>query len=179
MSKVNRRELLIDRMQELSNQGMDCRNCPGTCCTFEANSMLLTPLEAVELTAYLKEQSQLNQEFKEKLESTVVKYRLESKYKSSKSYLRKTYTCPLFNNHSLGCPLPPEVKPYGCLAFNSHSVTSKASAECFSEKDLLEKKEIQYFSEEEVQNTELRKKLGITWEKSPIPNAILELWDKV
>lgn len=179
MRKVNRRELLINRMAELSNQGMDCKNCPGTCCTFEANSMLLTPLEAVELIAYLKEMNQLTEEFKTKLQNTMSHYRLEPKYKSSKSYLRKTYTCPLFNNHSLGCPLPPEIKPYGCLAFNSHSATNKASAECYSEKDLLEKKEIQYLKEEELQNSELRDKLGITWEKAPIPNAILELWDKV
>lgn len=179
MTRPNRRELLITRMQELSADGMDCQNCPGTCCTFEANSMLLTPLEAVELTIYLKANFNNLPDLKTKFANTIKTYRLEPKYKGSKSYLRKTYTCPLFNNHSLGCPLPPEVKPYGCLAFNSHSLTSKASNECYSEKELLEKKELLHLDEEQTKNNELCVEFGICWEKAPIPNAVLELWDKV
>ncbi|MFP5387107.1 MAG: hypothetical protein ACLGHN_13590 [Bacteriovoracia bacterium] len=175
--RPNRREILIERMNELESQGMGCLGCAGTCCTFEANSMLMTPLEASELFVYLKENNLLTNELKAKLEEAVEKYRLEPKYpRERKSYLRKTYTCPFFNHTELGCPLPREVKPYGCLAFDSHHKDLKAGEFCFSEKELLEKRESLH-PEEKAMNEEAQNEFGIIWEKAPIPNAVLEFWE--
>lgn len=178
MESYLRREILILRMEELESQGMGCLGCSGTCCTFEANSMLLTPLEAIELMGHLKETSQLTLELKEKLERNAAIYRLESKPLNHKrSYLRKTYTCPFFNHKELGCPLPREIKPYGCLAFDSHHKELKASEHCYSEIPLLEERENKHPEEEKI-NSELREKYNLYWEKSPIPVALLDLWDK-
>jgi hypothetical protein len=178
MISTNRREILIGRMDELKSSGIDCLGCSGRCCTFEANSMMLTPLEAIELISYLKTNNLLTPELLKKLQETRSSYRLEPKYQNTRSYLRKTYTCPFFNNGELGCPLPREVKPYGCLAFNAHHQTNKASSECFSELDILEKRDDLHLKNEDEINEELRKKYNLFWEKAPIPNALLELWEK-
>ena len=176
---LNRRELLIEHMNGLESKGMGCIGCSGTCCTYEANSMLLTPLEAVDLMEYLSRNHLKTPELKNKLMETVSTYRLEPKYENARrSYLRKTYTCPFFGHVELGCPLPREIKPYGCLAFDSHHVELKASEHCFSETELLEKREEKH-TEEEQMNADLKKKYGFLWEKSPIPNALLELWEKI
>jgi hypothetical protein len=175
---MNRRELLINRMNALESQGMGCVGCPGTCCTFEANSMLITPIEAKELYDYLKKEKLLSSELKSKLQACVTQYRLEPKYITSKrSYLRKTYTCPFFNHQELGCPLPREIKPYGCLAFDSHHVELKASEHCYSETEILEKRELLH-PEEKDMNLQLIREFNLQWEKSPIPNALIEFWEK-
>lgn len=158
---------------------MGCLGCQGSCCTFEANSMMLTPLEAMELMTYLQDKNLLNPDLKTKLQKTVSDYRLEPKYLNARrSYLRKTYTCPFFNFKELGCPLPREIKPYGCLAFDSHHPTLKADSNCYSERDLLIERE-KLHPEEAQLNEEIRKKMNLDWEKSPIPNALLDLWDKL
>jgi hypothetical protein len=165
-------------MNVLESQGMGCIGCPGTCCTFEANSMLITPLEANELFNYLKEENLLTNELKSKLQECIAQYRLEPKYIASKrSYLRKTYTCPFFNHHELGCPLPREIKPYGCLAFDSHHIELKASEHCYSETHILEKRELLHPEEKEM-NLRLISGFNLQWEKSPIPNALIEFWEK-
>lgn len=175
---MNRRELLINKMNVLESQGMGCVGCPGTCCTYEANSMLITPLETKELVDYLIKEKLLTNELKLKLESCVSQYRLEPKFTNSKrSYLRKTYTCPFFNHQELGCPFPREVKPYGCLAFDSHHVELKASEHCYSETDILEKRELLHPEEKEM-NQQLIREFNLQWEKSPIPNALIEFWEK-
>jgi hypothetical protein len=173
---MNRREVLIERMNELEAVGMGCIGCQGNCCTYEANSMMLTPLEAVELMNYLKENNLATLELKNKMLETVAKYRLEHPPGNGRrSYLRKTYTCPFFNHMELGCPLPREIKPYGCLAFDSHHVELKASEHCYSEKDLLEKRDALHPEEKEM-NEKLKKDLNLFWDKTPLPNALLELW---
>lgn len=157
---------------------MGCLGCSGTCCTYEANSMMVTPLEAFELINYLKEENLLDEVLKEKLNETISKFRLEHPPGNGRrSYLRKTYTCPFFNHKELGCPLPREIKPYGCLAFDSHHVELKASEHCYSEKDLLLKRD-EMHSEEARLNEELKKKYNLYWDKTPLPNALIELWDK-
>jgi hypothetical protein len=178
MSQTNRRELLIHRMNELEARGMSCLGCSGACCTFQANSMMVTPLEAFDLVTYLKEKNLLSEDLKTKLKASVQTYRLDHKPLSGRSYLRKTYTCPFFGHAELGCPLPREVKPYGCLAFDSHHETLKADENCYSEKELLEERERRHPEESEL-NRELVKKFNLLWEKSPIPTALLDLWEKV
>lgn len=137
--------------------------------------MLMTPLESVELMEYLSTNGLKTDALKLKLEENVKQYRLEPKY--GRSYLRKTYTCPFFGHMELGCPLPREVKPYGCLAFDSHHVELKASEHCFSETEVLEERERRHPEEKEL-NEKMREKFKLHWEKAPIPNALLELWDQ-
>lgn len=175
---MNRREILIEKMNELESKGMGCQECPGNCCTFEANSMLVTPLEALELVQYLKEKNLLGPSLKNKLIENIKNFRLEPKYLINKrSYLRKTYTCPFFNHQKLGCPLPREIKPYGCLAFDSHHPEKKASEHCYSEVSLLELREQKHLEEIQI-NEDIRIKYDLLWEKAPIPNGVLEIWEK-
>lgn len=179
MDSFSRRQIIIQRMQELEQQQFDCKNCSGTCCTYESNSMMITPLEAVELITYLRSQKMNTEELKQKCSETVKQYRLDHQTGNGRrSYLRRTYTCPFFGHQELGCPLPREVKPYGCLAFNAHHAELKASEFCYSEKNILEKREKDHGEYEEKLNKTLQEKLNLYWEKSPIPLALLELWDK-
>ncbi|MGE3609268.1 MAG: hypothetical protein AB7I27_06745 [Bacteriovoracaceae bacterium] len=174
MNSFERRKILIHRMEELESQGMGCLGCPGTCCTFEANSMMIEPLEAFEIISYLKDKNLLNDELKDQLKDSVTKFRLEHKPLKGKSYLRKTYTCPFFEYQELGCPLPREIKPYGCLAFDSHHPELKASEHCYSEVELLER-----IDNQKNLNEEIKTKYQLYWDKSPIPTALLDLWDKI
>lgn len=177
MAPLLRRKILIDRLELLESQGMDCRGCSGNCCTYEANSMMTTPIEALELIRYLKDTQLLEDELKSKCQNTIQKFRLDhTAGNGRRSFLRRTYTCPFFNHKELGCPLPREVKPYGCLAFNAHHVESKASEHCFSEVDLLRKRDEAFLTEEAL-NQELKKKLNLIWDKTPLPLALIELWD--
>ncbi len=160
-------------MDEAEASGMSCHGCKGTCCTYEANSMMVTPLEALELMSHLKTSGLLNELLRSKCQEAVRTYRLDHAPGNGKrSYLRKTYTCPFFGFKELGCPLPREVKPYGCLAFNTHHKEEKAGSHCYSDKELLQKL---VFDE---QNAELKKLYGIFWDKSPLPSALLDLWEK-
>lgn len=165
-------------MKNLESQNLNCMGCAGTCCTYEANSMLMTPVETEELFTYLKNNDLLTDELKASLEACMKEYRLEPKYQTrGRSYLRKSYTCPFFQGKELGCPLPREVKPYGCLAFNSHHETLKSSQHCYSDTKILLKRE-ETSQDEEQMNAKLRSEHNIIWEKAPIPNALLELWNK-
>lgn len=139
--------------------------------------MMITPLEAIEIHQHLKENNLLTEELKNKMKATVVEFRLDQQLGNGRrSFIRRTYTCPFFNHQELGCPLPREVKPYGCLAFNAHHPTDKAGAHCYSEKTLLEKREAA-FPEETRLNDKLRSEHGLYWEKLPLPLALLEIWD--
>lgn len=176
MTPYERRHILIDRMQKLEEQGLDCRGCQGTCCTYEANSMMVTPVEAVELVNYLKSNGLFNDELKVRLQETVTKYRLDQSLgNGKKSFLRRTYTCPFFNHGELGCPLPREVKPYGCLAFNAHDKELKAGEHCYSEKEILEERETAAVDETKL-NEELKAKHKLYWDKTPLPLALLDFF---
>lgn len=179
MTPFNRREILIAQMDSAESQGISCQGCSGTCCTYEANSMMVTPLEAVELLEYLKTHHLLDQELKTKCQDTVSTYRLDKILGSGKrSLLRRSYTCPFFHHKELGCPLPRSIKPYGCLAFNTHHPEIKSAEFCYSDTKILEERE-QAFAAETAENLELRKKHNLWWDKLPLPVALLELWDAV
>jgi hypothetical protein len=176
MTPYKRREILILRNEELESSGMGCKGCSGTCCTYEANSMMVTPVEAFELYTYLKETDQFNDELKSRLEETVAQYRLDHGLGNGRrSFLRRTYTCPFFNHKELGCPIPREVKPFGCIAFNSHDVEKKAGEFCYSEKDVLEKRELVDADEARL-NEELKTKYKLYWDKVPMPVALLDFF---
>lgn len=156
---------------------MGCLGCSGTCCTYEANSMMVTPVEAFELYSYLKESNQFDAELKGRLLETVTKYRLDQGLGNGRrSYLRRTYTCPFFGHKELGCPIPREVKPYGCIAFNSHDVEKKAGEHCYSEKEILESRELLDADEAKL-NEELKQKFSLYWDKVPMPVALLDFFN--
>lgn len=158
------------------NSGVSCMGCSGTCCTYEANSMMVTPLEAVDLLTHLRESGQHTETLRLKLQETVRTFRLDRELSTGRgSTLRRTYTCPFFTNTELGCPLPRDVKPYGCLAFNTHHPTEKTPEHCYSDIDLLEERETLF--DEAQMNQGLRSKHQLYWEKLPMPVALLELWD--
>ncbi len=140
--------------------------------------MMVTPLEAIELLSYLEVRGFRTQELKEKCQDTINKFRLDHPGGNGRrAFIRRTYTCPFFNHQELGCPLPRDIKPYGCLAFNAHHAELKAGEHCYSEKELLIKREKDH--PEEIQmNEELRRELEIFWEKTPLPLALVELWER-
>lgn len=139
--------------------------------------MMVTPVEAFELYSFLKNQGQFDQELKTRLEETVRTYRLDQSIgNGKKSFLRRTYTCPFFNHKELGCPLPVEVKPFGCLAFNAHHEKEKAGEFCFSEKETLEKREEAFAASEALENEKLKKKYSLYWDKIPLPVALLDFF---
>lgn len=158
--------------------GVSCLGCSGTCCTYEANSMMVTPVEAWDLFQYLTENNLLSEELKVKCEETVKKFRLDQMVSTGKrSFLRRTYTCPFFNHTELGCPLPREVKPYGCLAFNTHHEVIKTAEFCFSDRELLQDREKLDALEKDM-NEKIALEFGLSWEKTPLPIALLDFWKK-
>ncbi len=163
-------------MENLESQGMDCRGCQGNCCTFEANSMMVTPVEAVELITHLQEKNLLTPVLKDSITNTITKYRLDHPAGNGrKSFLRRTYTCPFFNHGELGCPLPREVKPYGCLAFNAHHSQEKAGEHCYSNLASM-KQQDEFLKDDGVLNQELKTKFNLVWDKTPLPLALTDLW---
>jgi Fe-S-cluster containining protein len=176
MDKHQRRQLLLARNLELEAQGKDCAGCAGTCCTFESNSMMITPLETMDLLEYLQQAGRLTAELKARLQESVERFRLDYPMATGRgTFLRRTYTCPFFQHQELGCSIPREAKPYGCLGFTNHHLTERASQHCHAEPDLLEKREL-HSSGEDQKNVELRRHFELDWEKKPIPLALLELW---
>ncbi len=167
-----RRSLLLTSMDELEKASISCAQCGGTCCTFVANSMQVTPLEALEVWAQLNDLSIL-----EKLENCVRFYRLDYEIGTGKTNMRKTYTCPFFLKQNLGCPFPFEYKPYGCLAFNPVEVDSFQKENCCSNLTLLEKREGQFKEFENEMNDRLRQMLGLSWEKKDLPRALIDVYN--
>ncbi len=177
MDPYLRRKVIIDRMNELESSGKDCKGCSGTCCTYEANSMMVTPIEAVELVDYLKAKNLFDNELKSRLLVTVSKYRLDQAVGDGKrSFLRRTYTCPFFNHKELGCPLPREVKPFGCLAFNAHDLEKKAGEFCFSEEKVLLAREAASLDEAAL-NQKIKTENSLYWDKTPLPLALLAFFE--
>lgn len=175
-----RRQVLIKEMQALSEQKIHCLNCPGTCCTMSANSMQITPLEALDILMSLQISSANLEEVRQKLKENIQHYRLDHEIslgKKSHSHLRKTYTCPFFIPGPKGCSIKRELKPYGCLGFNPRLENDNGS-QCQSNQTLLENRE-QNFSEQEMKaNAYLKEKLNLYWNKLEIPKAVLALLDK-
>ena len=138
--------------------------------------MMVTPIEAVELVDYLRTNNLFDEELKIRLQETVSKYRLgQSVGDGKRSFLRRTYTCTFFNHKELGCPLPREFKPYGCLAFNAHHEELKAGEHCFSEKEILEKREADN-ADETALNEKLKTQYSLYWDKTPLPVALLDFF---
>lgn len=176
----NRREILLDEMKNLEEQKITCRDCNGKCCTFIANSMQTTPFETIEVYNWLKSEGRIDGELKKKLEKCVKDYRLDVEISTGKnSSFRRSYTCPFFMDQNLGCSIAPEVKPYGCLAFNPKVYGVTDGQHCDSRMDLLEERDKRFAAQEELENERLRKDLGLCWEKSPFPLALLDIMERL
>jgi hypothetical protein len=167
-----RRRVLVEAGEEQS-----CVGCVGTCCTFVANSMQITALEALDAWTVLRETMTAAE-----LEAT--KKRLEQSARDQgldrggagdgqRTFSRKRYTCPLFQGRELGCPLPSEAKPYGCLAFNPVAAGVKAR-DCASGPGLLEARGRETLGQEAALMAELVA-LGARDDAKAIPVALLEI----
>lgn len=174
-----RRKPIIEHMESITAAEVDCINCTGKCCTFVANSMQMTLVETYDLYSYLIENSLWTEELVKAFEETIRSFRLENEISTGGAgSMRRTYTCPFFTKQSLGCPLPPKIKPYGCLGFNPSTTGVKDGENCSTDISLLEERENSLETEEEL-NLLLKSLLGLDWEKLPIPLALLKFHKSV
>lgn len=159
-------------MQQLAAAGKTCASCSGVCCTFVANSMQVTPSEATALIDNLKKKNLLTPELKEHCHQTVSRFSLDRPLPGTgqRTLLRRRYTCPLFQHKSLGCPLDPESKPFGCLAFNPQVAGEIEGKSCRSDQKLLENTEKLLVPSDGAFETK-------SYEKTSIPQAILAYFD--
>ena len=160
----NPRQILLDEMDALNARGVNCFACPGHCCTSVANSMMVTPYETQTIVTYLKEAGRWTDELKAALRETVRRFRLDVPMPGNgkRGYLRRTYDCTFFAGKSLGCTLPREIKPYGCLGFNPTLPGEAEGKSCKSDQCLLQRRE-----DAAPDNS---------GEKLPLPVALLQSW---
>ena len=123
--------------------------------------MMITPLETEDIMTYLKAAGRFTEELKVRLAETVKRFRLDVPPPGNgrRGFLRRTYDCPFFEGKNLGCSLPREVKPYGCLGFNPTTSNESEGVSCNSNQTLLAKRE-DLFPE-------------ATLDKLPLPVALL------
>lgn len=169
-----RRARVLRRMEENQAAGRTCIHClTGRCCTFQANSMQITPLEAWDMMVYLRRKGRWTTGLQKRLEECVIRYRLDQEVPGDgqRPLMRRTYTCPFFVSGALGCSISRERKPVGCLAFNPRRPGITDGQDCGHDAN-NEHMDTGW----ERRNQRLRKKWNITWEKLPIPLAILEFF---
>ena len=170
----SRRAALIGHMDALASQHISCKNCTGKCCTFAANSMQVTPTEALDLYTFLVDEDRWNDDLKRDLLKTIHEYRLDKEVPSNgrRDFMRRYYTCPFFSTGGKGCSIDPEFKPYGCLAFNAKQPGIEDGECCGSDEKLLENFENKEFTQN---NLMLSEALGLDWIKKDIPSALLDI----
>lgn len=175
-----RRKILIEKMHDLESSQIHCFNCPGTCCTSQANSMMTTPIEALEIIASLNltsmDEASLST-LKNELTDTVRSYRLDVEVYTGKKMvtgLRKTYTCPFFKREAKGCALSRSAKPYGCLGFNPAKNNDNGQT-CNSDINLLTTREDSFSPSETTANEKIKHVLKLDWDKKNMPQALLEI----
>ena len=175
-----RRALLSEQMYDNEKKGLDCMSCTGRCCTYEANSMQMTSIEALEAMAALEEKDLLNQETRRRLEDCISEFRLDKYIQiGAGEYYRKSYTCPFFFYPSFGCGLGVDHKPYGCIAFNPCESGQKDGGNCQSDLEIQEERNLQFESIEDLAAKYLFDKYDISTLKEAIPIKLLEIWRKV
>ena len=164
-------------MKRLEGNSVSCRQCAGTCCTFVANSMKITPSEALDIYSYLSANERWTLELKEHLQGTIDRFRLEADFSNGrKDFLRKTYTCPFFSGGKLGCGLPVDVKPYGCLGFNPKKPEIREGGACESDQGILERHHNEVTSYDQSVSDLLFKEHQVWWDKLYLPVALIELF---
>lgn len=172
-----RRDLLTSHFDDLASKGKDCSQCEGFCCTYEYNSMRVTPLEALELYCDLNRKSFFTKDFILDLKENIKKYRLSYDIEDGRGrILRRYYTCPLFMNKSLGCPVDPNSKPLGCLGFYPKVENVSQRDLCSSDESRLSSIQDSYSQEILKLNNQIAKDLNLSWEKQTIPVALLDIF---
>lgn len=175
-SPQERREILITAMRENERKGNDCLKCSGRCCTYEANSMNMTNLEALEALTFLEDEGLINDELIERLENSVKEFRLDSMLQIGKGeFYRKSYTCPFFNFPTWGCGLGAKNKPYGCIAFNPHESGQENGGNCNSNLEIQMKRLFFHEDKEREASSLIAEQFKIADDKSSIPMKLLEL----
>ncbi len=167
MGPGERRSILTTQMKTLAESSKNCQSCSGLCCTSVKNSMQTTQQETSDLYFYLKETGRITPELIGSLKKCVSDYRLDKFFGDGKRALRKTYTCPFYSPGPKGCSIPPDYKPYGCLAFNPTQAAVTDGSGCQSDQELLLKRE-QMAGVDKVVHEKF------WWEKLPMPVALLE-----
>lgn len=171
--RKNRRKSINEAMSELIESGKDCRSCVGHCCTFEHNSMQVSPLEALDVYSHLLEAGRVTPELIEQLEENVSNFRLNIEPLAiGKKTLRRYYTCPFYQDHALGCSIDRDSKPYGCLAFNPTKEEVSQPGFCLSNSQVLSSQDQVFGESEQRDNNLLKAELGIYWDKMNLPNAL-------
>jgi len=173
-----RRAPINSEMKTLAENGKNCFNCEGFCCTFSYNSMQVTPLEALDAYSYLRKKNRIDEELIDCLRKCIKSFRLDVEISVGRmGELRRNYTCPFFNSGPKGCGISREYKPYGCLGFNPLEENVSTEGKCTSNIAILEKRES--ICDEKVLNEELREKLSLYWDKKNFPMALLSLIEKL
>lgn len=163
-----RRAVLRAHMRELEDKGWSCSACSGVCCTFVANSMRITPVEARDLRRRLESEGRWNPELLQNLRDCVTRFRLDQETGDGRRALRKTYTCPFYSGGPRGCTIHPDHKPYGCLAFNARRSGLTEGGACASAQDLLRERHAAFPQEQDVNAA-----LAADPAPRPIPLALL------
>lgn len=176
-SSLTRRQILVDEMASLEGLNIHCFNCPGTCCTFSANSMQITPLEAFEILFSLNLTASTALSLKERMQESITHYRLDHDISTGKKFqksMRRTYTCPFFSPGPKGCTLSRASKPYGCLGFNP-KISDDNGSSCHSGIEVLEKRENDHASAEREANLYLKENYSLYWDKIDLPRALFAI----
>ncbi|WFB35044.1 hypothetical protein P3T73_12825 [Kiritimatiellota bacterium B12222] len=173
-SPIERRRELKQAMSSLANAGTHCGSCSGVCCTFLANSMQITPVEAVDLREWLISQNRWNEDLLLSLKTCVKRFRLDQELGDGRRSLRRTYTCPFYLDGPQGCSISRDHKPYGCLAFNPRIPDQTEGGNCCSDQKQLEIRD-QNFPTEATQNEHLRQIHHLPYAKAPLPIILLDL----
>lgn len=171
----SRRKFILDEMLNLSDKKISCSKCNGPCCTFEANSMQITVLEAVEITQFLFRENRISTDLVFHLQETIARFRLDINQGTGKTSLRKSYTCPFFEETLRKCTVSRQAKPIGCLGFNPIEVGITNGGSCKSDLMVLTKRENEFQKSEKELIEKLKCELNIYWDKAPIPIAVLEV----
>lgn len=175
-SNKERRSSLIKKMGGLKNSGINCQSCKGVCCTFIANSMKATPIEALELAVFLEENGRITESLIENLQNTIKHYRLDYDIDTGMgTSIRRTYTCPFYNEGPKGCSISPEYKPYGCLGFNAFDPNAQDGDKCAPDFDLLEERELLFSQQESEIGKLITEKYKIHSTKLPMPIMLLKI----
>jgi hypothetical protein len=172
-SNLHRRQGHQDLHDNLEQKGVDCFKCVGTCCTFEANSMKIGPLQAVEIVEFFFSQGSDLKEIYDSCEKSIKSYRLDQNLglsKSSQSF-RRTYTCPFYKQEVFGCRVSRDSRPFGCLAFNPLISNQTKGGECKHSKQVKSSPDQQ----SDGLSKELFEYFGWLEDSLPIPVAVVSV----
>ncbi len=167
------RQLVIRSMHDNELAGKDCHSCVGHCCTYEHNSMMITPFEALSIVLHTSSHIDL-----EILDNNIKQYRLDKLISIGSKQLRRYYTCPYFTANK-GCGIAKVVKPYGCLAFNPLEKNVSKTGQCLSTFPDRFAHDSELQGSLHKMNQLISKVLDLSWSKESIPIALRDVFVKI